>query len=72
MRMAHRGTTTNPHDDRESNKENNMFEAKWIEINRQNHLVTKSKVFKTENALIKFLDKPEAKGNLYQILGFRA
>lgn len=49
-----------------------MFEAKWIEINRQNRLVTKSKVFKTENALIKFLDKLEAKGNLYQILGFRA
>lgn len=48
-----------------------MFEAKWIEINRQNQLVTKTKVFKAENALIKFLDKLEAKGNLYQILGFR-
>ena len=48
-----------------------MFEAKWIEINKQNQLVAKSKVFKTENALIKFLDKLEAKGNLYQILGFR-
>ena len=48
-----------------------MFEAKWIEINKQNQLVAKSKAFKSENALIKFLDKLEAKGNLYQILGFR-
>lgn len=48
-----------------------MKELAWQEFGRDNRVVTKTKKFKTEEALQKFVVKLQDKGNLYQILGTR-
>ncbi len=48
-----------------------MHEVAWLEINRKDEIVSKRKVFKTEVAAQKFVEKLAEKDNFYQILGYR-
>lgn len=43
----------------------------WQEFNAKGAIVTKRKVFSTQSAMTKFIDKLTEKGNLYQIYGTR-
>lgn len=46
------------------------YGVRWIEINRNNQLVTKEKFFRTEALRTAHLNKLEEKGTLYEVLGY--
>lgn len=48
-----------------------MTEVAWVEINKKDELVTKSRTFKTEEAAKKFIEKLTEKDNFYSILATR-
>ena len=43
------------------------FGIRWQEFNRRDELVMKEKIFKTDKAREKFVEKLEEKDNFYQI-----
>jgi hypothetical protein len=47
-----------------------MFEVIWQEFNHSDRIVTLRKRFKTEEAMLRFVDKLHAKDNFWQILSY--
>ena len=48
-----------------------MKEIVWQEFNKSDRIVTKRKSFKTEEAMLKFIEKVTEKDNFYTILATR-
>ncbi len=48
-----------------------LKEVAWQEFDRNDRVTTKTKEFKTEKALDRFLKKLVEKNNFYRIIGYR-